>query len=190
MKLLRFGPPGQEQPGMLDAQGRIRSLAGIVPDLTCDVLAPPGLAQLRALDPLHLPSPCTNPARLTFDVATRSLLPTNTCSRRWESSIASTRKQLLLIAEVAPSGSCPSPCCALSWTSEGPRMFALRGWGGLPNAAAPCSRASRIAPAPSDASDASVGTEGPAVPASRAPCRFKDARRPLRAFAGNAQGQA
>lgn len=40
---------------MLDAQGRIRSLAGIVPDLTYDVLAPQGLAQLRTLDPLRLP---------------------------------------------------------------------------------------------------------------------------------------
>ena len=40
---------------MLDAQGRIRSLAGIVPDLTYDVLAPHGLAQLRTLDPMRLP---------------------------------------------------------------------------------------------------------------------------------------
>ena len=55
MKLLRFGPPGQEQPGLLDAQGRIRSLVGIVPDLTNDVLTPEGLTRLRKLDSERLP---------------------------------------------------------------------------------------------------------------------------------------
>jgi len=46
MKLLRYGQPGAEQPGLLDAQGRIRSLAPLVSDLTADQLAP---AKLRAL---------------------------------------------------------------------------------------------------------------------------------------------
>ena len=34
MKLVRFGAPGREKPGMLDSEGRIRSLAGVVPDLS------------------------------------------------------------------------------------------------------------------------------------------------------------
>ena len=41
MKLLRFGAPGQEQPGILDAAGNIRSLAGIIDDLAGDALSPP-----------------------------------------------------------------------------------------------------------------------------------------------------
>lgn len=55
MKLLRYGLPGQEQPGLLDGQGRIRSLAGVVPDIALEVLSPAGLARLAALDPASLP---------------------------------------------------------------------------------------------------------------------------------------
>ena len=33
MKLLRYGPKGQEKPGMLDAGGRIRDLSGVVDDV-------------------------------------------------------------------------------------------------------------------------------------------------------------
>ena len=33
MKLLRYGPRGQEQPGMLDRAGRIRSLHGVIDDV-------------------------------------------------------------------------------------------------------------------------------------------------------------
>ncbi|MGV6873495.1 fumarylacetoacetate hydrolase family protein [Pseudochelatococcus sp. B33] len=55
MKLLRYGPAGQEKPGLLGDDGRIRDLSGIVPDLTGDVIAPDGLARLRALDATTLP---------------------------------------------------------------------------------------------------------------------------------------
>ena len=55
MKLLRYGPPGQEQPGLLDRHGCLRSLAAVVPDITNDVVTPEGLARLRALDPRQLP---------------------------------------------------------------------------------------------------------------------------------------
>jgi 2-keto-4-pentenoate hydratase/2-oxohepta-3-ene-1,7-dioic acid hydratase in catechol pathway len=55
MKLLRYGPAGQEQAGLLDGQGRIRSLAGLVPDIAQEVLSPAGLARLRAIDPASLP---------------------------------------------------------------------------------------------------------------------------------------
>ena len=33
MKLLRYGPAGQEKPGVLDAQGRVRDLSGHIADL-------------------------------------------------------------------------------------------------------------------------------------------------------------
>lgn len=55
MKLLRYGPKGQEKPGMLDAQGRIRDLSGVIPDISGATIGPDGLAKLRALDPASLP---------------------------------------------------------------------------------------------------------------------------------------
>lgn len=55
MKLLRYGQDGQEKPGLLDAQGGIRDLSGVVPDLAGDVLLPESLSRLRALDPATLP---------------------------------------------------------------------------------------------------------------------------------------
>lgn len=55
MKLVRYGALGQEQPGMLDADLRIRSLAGIVNDIDGQTISPEGQARLRALDPASLP---------------------------------------------------------------------------------------------------------------------------------------
>ena len=55
MKLLRYGPPGGEKPGLLDSGGAIRSLSGVVPDIAGDALLPESLARLRALDPNTLP---------------------------------------------------------------------------------------------------------------------------------------
>ena len=55
MKLLRVGKPGAEVPAIVDAAGRIRSLAGHVPDIAGDVLTPEGLAGIRAIDPSTLP---------------------------------------------------------------------------------------------------------------------------------------
>jgi 2-keto-4-pentenoate hydratase/2-oxohepta-3-ene-1,7-dioic acid hydratase in catechol pathway len=56
MKLLRYGNPGQEQPGVLDSAGQIRSLKGIVDDIAGDVLTPAGLDKLRKLDLQTLPA--------------------------------------------------------------------------------------------------------------------------------------
>ncbi|HWX48795.1 MAG TPA: fumarylacetoacetate hydrolase family protein [Roseomonas sp.] len=61
MKLLRFGAPGQEKPGLLDAGGTIRDLSGVVPDLAGDVLSPEGLAKLAALDTAKLPAVSGSP---------------------------------------------------------------------------------------------------------------------------------
>jgi len=55
MKLLRYGPVGQEKPGMLDADGKLRDLAGTVDDIAGETLSPAGLAKLKALDPASLP---------------------------------------------------------------------------------------------------------------------------------------
>jgi 2-keto-4-pentenoate hydratase/2-oxohepta-3-ene-1,7-dioic acid hydratase in catechol pathway len=55
MKLLRYGPPGQEKPGILDQDGTIRDLSSIVPDITGEVLSSGGLERLRSVDPTTLP---------------------------------------------------------------------------------------------------------------------------------------
>lgn len=55
MKLLRYGAKGQEKPGLLDGEGRIRSLAGLVDDIAGDVLGREGLDRIRATDPAALP---------------------------------------------------------------------------------------------------------------------------------------
>ncbi|WP_285019252.1 fumarylacetoacetate hydrolase family protein [Novosphingobium sp. fls2-241-R2A-195] len=55
MKLLRFGAAGQERPGVLDAEGRIRDLSAHVDDIAGAVLTAEGLARVRALDITSLP---------------------------------------------------------------------------------------------------------------------------------------
>ncbi len=55
MKLLRYGPKGQEKPGLLDGQGQIRDLSGVVADITPAQLTPAGLTALRAVDASQLP---------------------------------------------------------------------------------------------------------------------------------------
>ena len=53
MKLLRFGPQGQEKPGMLDAKGQIRDVSAHVADIGGAALS--DLDALRAIDPESLP---------------------------------------------------------------------------------------------------------------------------------------
>jgi 2-keto-4-pentenoate hydratase/2-oxohepta-3-ene-1,7-dioic acid hydratase in catechol pathway len=54
MKLVRYGSPGQELPGILDAQGRVRALSPAIRDITPELLSDEGLAVLKALDPQQL----------------------------------------------------------------------------------------------------------------------------------------
>ncbi len=55
MKLLRYGPAGREKPGLLDAEGRIRDLSGIVSHIDSSLLAPGRLGHLSRFDPVKLP---------------------------------------------------------------------------------------------------------------------------------------
>ena len=55
MKLVRFGNPGAEKPGLIDSTGAIRDLSGHVPDLTGATLSAASLDRLRALDPASQP---------------------------------------------------------------------------------------------------------------------------------------
>jgi 2-keto-4-pentenoate hydratase/2-oxohepta-3-ene-1,7-dioic acid hydratase in catechol pathway len=68
MKLLRYGTPGQERPGLLDAAGGIRDLSGEVPDIGGDAISPAGLARLAQLDVDALPRVAGTP-RLGSPVA-------------------------------------------------------------------------------------------------------------------------
>jgi ureidoglycolate lyase len=61
MKLLRVGAPGAEKPAMLDPDGAIRDLSGVVPDLAGDVLSDAGLGRLAGLDWKNLPKVAGNP---------------------------------------------------------------------------------------------------------------------------------
>ncbi|HEY0333890.1 MAG TPA: fumarylacetoacetate hydrolase family protein [Stenotrophomonas sp.] len=61
MKLLRYGPKGQEKPGLLDAQGQLRDLSAHVDDLAGEALSPASLARLAGLDPTALPVVAGNP---------------------------------------------------------------------------------------------------------------------------------
>jgi 2-keto-4-pentenoate hydratase/2-oxohepta-3-ene-1,7-dioic acid hydratase in catechol pathway len=55
MRLLRYGPSGEERPGLLDATGAIRDLSAHVDDIAGAALSPEGMARLAALDPADLP---------------------------------------------------------------------------------------------------------------------------------------
>lgn len=55
MKLVRFGPPGQEKPGLIDDDGNLRDLSRKVADINGSTLAPAALKELRQLDVRRLP---------------------------------------------------------------------------------------------------------------------------------------
>jgi 2,4-diketo-3-deoxy-L-fuconate hydrolase len=56
MKLVRFGAPGAEKPGLIDAQGGVRDLSSHVKDITGETLSPASLDKLRKIDPKSLPA--------------------------------------------------------------------------------------------------------------------------------------
>jgi 2,4-didehydro-3-deoxy-L-rhamnonate hydrolase len=61
MKLLRYGDPGKERPGVLHADGTIRDLSGTVPDISGGTLLPASLDRLRQLDLNGLPKVSGSP---------------------------------------------------------------------------------------------------------------------------------
>jgi 2-keto-4-pentenoate hydratase/2-oxohepta-3-ene-1,7-dioic acid hydratase in catechol pathway len=54
MKLVRYGPPGREKPGLIDPDGIVRDLSPVVPDIGPGQLSPASLARLARLDPGRL----------------------------------------------------------------------------------------------------------------------------------------
>lgn len=61
MKLLRYGPAGAEKPGMLDADGNIRCLSGIVRDIDGWALSDAALGMIASVNPTSLPLVEGNP---------------------------------------------------------------------------------------------------------------------------------
>jgi 2-keto-4-pentenoate hydratase/2-oxohepta-3-ene-1,7-dioic acid hydratase in catechol pathway len=61
MKLLRYGAKGKEKPGLLDRDGRIRDLSGVIADITGETIAPKSLARLAKIRPESLPLVRGNP---------------------------------------------------------------------------------------------------------------------------------
>ncbi len=63
MKLMRYGAKGAEKPALVDAQGQVRDLSGVLADINAHTLTPKSLDKLRALDPTSLPV-VENPGRI------------------------------------------------------------------------------------------------------------------------------
>jgi len=61
MKLIRYGAPGQEKPGLVDPNGGIRDLSSIVSDIAGNTLSPDGLAKIRNTPMQSLPLILDNP---------------------------------------------------------------------------------------------------------------------------------
>ena len=55
MKLVRYGNPGREKPGLVDGEGRLRDLSGVVPDIGPAQLGEAGLARIRKANVAKLP---------------------------------------------------------------------------------------------------------------------------------------
>jgi 2-keto-4-pentenoate hydratase/2-oxohepta-3-ene-1,7-dioic acid hydratase in catechol pathway len=63
MKLMRYGAKGAEKPALVDAQGTVRDLSGVIPDITAATLSPGNLKRLAELDAAKLPA-VAHPGRI------------------------------------------------------------------------------------------------------------------------------
>lgn len=65
MKLMRYGAKGAEKPALVDNEGRVRALSGVLPDIGATTLRPDSLKALAAIDPATLPI-VDNPGRIAL----------------------------------------------------------------------------------------------------------------------------
>jgi hypothetical protein len=61
MRLVRYGRPGKEKPGLFDEEGRLRDLSGIIDDIDPSQLSDKALRKLAKLDQKTLPLVRGNP---------------------------------------------------------------------------------------------------------------------------------
>ncbi|GAB3587326.1 fumarylacetoacetate hydrolase family protein [Acetobacter peroxydans] len=70
MKLFRYGPPGEERPGIVDKYGKLRDLSLHISEITAETLADDQLAALQKIDPEQLPE---LPADIRYAVPVRDI---------------------------------------------------------------------------------------------------------------------
>ena len=81
MKLIRYGKPGQEKPGLIDSEGKARSLADVIPDWDGAHLSPKVLAKIAKIKPEKLPLvkpsavSITNPRATPSNVGSMQKIP-------------------------------------------------------------------------------------------------------------------
>ena len=63
MKLMRYGPKGNEKPALVDSEGQVRDLSRLTPDIHAEMLTPDGLRKLAEVDVESLPV-VANPGRI------------------------------------------------------------------------------------------------------------------------------
>jgi len=61
MKLLRYGPVGEEKPGLLDQDGTIRDLSSVIDDVNGGTLSPESIERLSGIEPGSLPAVTAEP---------------------------------------------------------------------------------------------------------------------------------
>lgn len=61
MKLLRYGPAGEEKPGLLDQDGTIRDLSSVIDDVNGGTLSPESIERLSGIEPGSLPAVTAEP---------------------------------------------------------------------------------------------------------------------------------
>ena len=117
MKLLRYGPRGQEKPGMMDADGTIRDLSAYVDDINGASISVDGLAKLAAIDPASLPAVDGDPRPLLRDL--QEGVPQRMVSTAFETGIG--RRWLHHLAALQIQGPTPAaPGLAPGWCPAGP----------------------------------------------------------------------
>ncbi|MBI4757350.1 MAG: fumarylacetoacetate hydrolase family protein [Betaproteobacteria bacterium] len=125
MKLLRYGPPGMEKPGLLGTDGVVRDLGGHVRDIDAAALSPASLAGLARLDPDDLPAvpapgrlgPCVAPGGKIVGIGL------NYADHAREAGMALPTEPVVFMKAVLPSGPAdpipfPGPQALLDWEIE------------------------------------------------------------------------
>ena len=75
MKLVRYGQPGKEKPGLIDAHGKLRDLSKVIHDVTLDQLSDKALAKLAKLNTDKLPLVKGKPAWVARSATSANSLP-------------------------------------------------------------------------------------------------------------------
>ena len=177
MKLLRYGPSGHENPGLLDGNGTIRDLSGIVGDIGRETLLPESLERLRAIDPATLPKVPGTPriGPCVSQVGKFICIGLNYSDHAAESGMAVPKEPIVFMKATSASSARTMTCAAARIAED-----ATGKWSSASSSASRRStskRRMRCRMSPATASS----TISPSVPiSSRAPGSGSKARAPIR----------